>query len=334
MLAKTLILTSMYPTDLPSPNVSAPRRSRRRLTTILHITSLFASVVAISLFAAAIPRWNANFFHNKGPQGGDWTDGMPLGPLAFAFLYHTIALIHARISKTRRASLGSLASLPRRTLLIHAAVSILVLLSLLPSLFLAGYGSLFRLWRPAIRTQSGLVVCTLVNILTPECEPVLYNVGNLQLAGIVFGALVWLSHFALLLVALRNLRRHSLIRQIQDEKLGHFGGGESSRSRRTLSHGSRRGHGSRKGSGRSLSGSGAHLGRYQTHHDQSTLAREGSLPRSGPRAAALAHMGDEREGGPGMIMTDTTRPHQQRQQDLPVHTLQAPERSHPPASRR
>ncbi len=270
MLTKQLLLTPSYPSSNAAV-LSPAKRFRKSLTTVLHIASLVFTFLSMSLFAAAIPRWNANFFHNTGPSRGDWTDGMPLGPLVFALLYHTGTLIHSRsIQKIRPSNTNN--TLPnntltsRRTLLIDAAVSSLILVTLFPSLFLAGYGSLFRFWRPAMRTQSGGVPCTMLNVFSRECQPVLYSVGNLQLAGIVFGCTVWMCHFALLLVTLRNVRRHSLIKKVQSEKWTQFtnsssssdGGSTRSASRsarsRTLSikayytHGNRRGPGSRTAS--------------------------------------------------------------------------------------
>ncbi|KAJ9614170.1 hypothetical protein H2200_002306 [Cladophialophora chaetospira] len=39
----------------------------------------------------------------------------------------------------------------------------------------------------------------MLNIFARECEPTLYDIGNLQIAGITFGTLVWMTHFTLLL---------------------------------------------------------------------------------------------------------------------------------------
>lgn len=156
--SKTLILTSTYPAGL-SPPPTRHHRLRRRFMTILHLVSMLACVIAISLFSAAIPAWNKNFFHNTGPTRGDWTDGMPLGPLTFAMLYHGIVLIHTKVQKVRSdVSTGYGPSLSRPSLIVHTAVPCLILLSLLPALLLAAYGSLFRFWQPAVRTQSGILV--------------------------------------------------------------------------------------------------------------------------------------------------------------------------------
>ncbi|KAK5267295.1 hypothetical protein LTR99_006482 [Exophiala xenobiotica] len=290
MLTKQLILTPSYPSTTASSSTtnaaaaltSPSQRFRAYLTTILHSASLLFSLLSVSLFSAAIPRWNANFFHNTGPSRGDWTDGMPLGPLVFALLYHAGTLLyhsysyHSRIGTLRRPSNTpqnnntNTTLTSRRTLLLNTTISTLILITLFPSLILAGYGSLFRFWRPAMRsTQSGSIPCnTMLNVFSRQCQPVLYSVGNLQLAGIVFGCMVWICHFALLLISLRNLRRHSLIKKVQNEKWTQFTTTTSSSSsstrsasvgspsapERTMSmkayytHGNRRGPGSRKAS--------------------------------------------------------------------------------------
>ncbi|KIW14678.1 hypothetical protein PV08_07462 [Exophiala spinifera] len=203
MLTKELIPGATYPTSYEMPEARSrpgPRMVRKYLSTILHTTSLVASLLGMSLFAAAIPRWNSNFFHNTGPNRGDWTDGMPLGPLVFALLYHAATLIynHARRQRIRRqfarqsADAVTMADGGKPSLvIIHVLSSSLILAALFASLILAAYGSLFRFWRPAMRTQSGGVPCTMINVFARECQPVLYSVGRLQLAGIVFGIVVW-----------------------------------------------------------------------------------------------------------------------------------------------
>lgn len=177
--------------------------------------------MAISLFAAAIPRWNANFFHNSGPNRGDWTDGFSLGPLTFAFLYHASVLIYDQVQQRRRQT-PTLPSLSRRSLIVHTTVTVLILTIMIPALFIAGYGSLFRFWRPAVRTQSGILVCNMLNVFARECEPVLYAVGSLQIGAIVCGTFLWVLHFMLLLFSLRDIRRQRLVKQLQKEKLAQY----------------------------------------------------------------------------------------------------------------
>jgi uncharacterized membrane protein YagU involved in acid resistance len=336
--SKTLILTSTYPAEL-SPRPTGHQRLRRRFITILHGVSWLASVVAISLFAAAIPSWNQNFFHSTGPNRGDWTDGMPLGPLTFAMLYHAIVLIQARMQKARRSDVSTSygPSLSQPSLLIHTTVPCLVLLSLLPALLLAAYGSLFRFWQPAVRTQSGILVCNTLNIFARECEPTLYDIGSLQIAGITFGALVWILHFALLLVSLRNVRRSRLAKQLQREKMAQY-----ARSEGRSSRASRRGYGSPRGSTTS-DGAGDH-GAWHQHPRPDRYRRSGSSSssnsksRSGSQSGSrnnslVGGIGEAQRGRAEARATDGRR-QQNSQQEVPIFFIQAPEESHAPTSRR
>jgi hypothetical protein len=168
---------------------------RWRLKLGFHATTIFFSFISIILFAAAIPQWNSNFFHNTGPMRGDWTDGISIGPLTFGILFSTLCIIHF-FSRQK--------ILPPRVCI---AIFTLVLVSLTPALFLAGHGSLFRHWRaPAVRNQNGVLVCNLLNVFARECEPILYTIGELQIGGVVFGSLVWVSTFVLLLVSVYERR--------------------------------------------------------------------------------------------------------------------------------
>ena len=336
--SKTLILTSTYPADLsPSPN-SHHHRLRHRCTFVLHVVGLLAGLIAISLFAAAIPYWNKNFFHSTGPNRGDWTDGMPLGPLMFAVLYHGIILLQGRIQKVQRSdvSTGYGASLGRPSLMIHTAVPCLVLLSLLPALLLAAYGSLFRFWRPAMHTQSGILVCNMLNIFAQECEPTLYDIGNLQIAGITFGTLVWITHFALLLVSLRNLRRCRLAKRLQQEKIAQY-----SRSEERSSRSSQRGYGSARGS-TSSHGAGSHSAWHpQIRPDRprrsgsSSSSNSKSRSRSASATRSNSLVGGSfisQSGGAGTFPRQIQNP--QKQQEVPVFLIQPPKESHAPTSRR
>ncbi|EXJ54132.1 hypothetical protein A1O7_09469 [Cladophialophora yegresii CBS 114405] len=335
--SKTLILTSTYPSGF-SPRPTAHERLRRRFITILHGASWLASLIAISLFAAAIPAWNKNFFHSTGPNRGDWTDGMSLGPLTFAMLYHAVVLIRGRMRKAQRSDVSTsyCPSLSQPSLIIHITVPCLVLLSLLPALFLAAYGSLFRFWQPAKRTQSGILVCNMLNIFARECEPTLYDIGSLQIAGITFGILVWIFHFALLLVGLRQLRRARLAKQLQREKMAQYARGEERSSRR-----SRRGYGRAKGS-TDRDGAGDH-GAWHQHPRPDRYQRSGSSSSSNSKSRSGSQSGSRSNslvGGVGEAQRGRTEasPQGERQlqnhQEVPIFFIQAPDASHAPTSRR
>ncbi|KAL2421541.1 hypothetical protein ABEF95_004102 [Exophiala dermatitidis] len=326
---KTLILTSTYPTDISPPKSGHHHRVRRRMICILHIGGLLTSLVASSLFAAAIPKWNANFFHNTGPNTGDWTDGMPLAPLALAFLYHAATLVHSRIAKLRSSSRRTndnprqqrpSPSLSRRSIILHITLPTLVLASLLPSLLLAGYGSLFRVWRPAVRTQSGILVCNMLNVFAPECEPVLYSIGNLQIGGIVMGVLVWAVHFALLLDAARNMRRFRLVRQLQREKLAHYGGDGHGRER---NHGHRRKH-SKRGSGGSQDMTSP---APRPDHHRQDIPRSSGNNSTDPRLGSAQRPGFP-SGGTAGAPRGWTDAEGLAHPGVPVYFVQPPEKSH------
>ncbi|RMZ88026.1 hypothetical protein DV736_g4744, partial [Chaetothyriales sp. CBS 134916] len=175
---------------------------RWKLKLSLYILTLLASLIAVSLFAAIIPEWNANFFHTAGPIRGDWTDGLPLGPLGLA-LISTLAMLLYTVIKRKSPS-------PTRA---TVALYAFILIFLAPSLVLSGVGSLFRFWQPpAVASQSGVIRCNLTNIFTRQCQPVLYQVGRLQIAGLVFGSITWVLVFISLLVHLYDQRAMSLSR--------------------------------------------------------------------------------------------------------------------------
>ena len=168
---------------------------RWRLKLGLHASTILITFLGIVLFSAAIPQWNANFFHNKGPSRGDWTDGMCIGPLAFTFLFSILSIIHF-FSRQK--------PMPPKVCIVVLA---LTLLSLGPALFLAGHGSLFRHWQnSAVRGQNGGLVCNMLNIFSRECEPILYSVGELQIGGMIFGSLVWTLVLVHLLISVCEAR--------------------------------------------------------------------------------------------------------------------------------
>lgn len=153
---------------------------RWRLKLNIHIVNIVFSLVSISLFAAAIPSWNLNFFHATGPSPGDWTDGISIGPLAFSCLCSICSVLSCLLYKRHAPG-------PKAAIILTG----LVILALAPSLFLAGFGSLFRFWQPSFSNETGGLTCTMSNIFARECDSILYKIGELQLAGLVFGSLVW-----------------------------------------------------------------------------------------------------------------------------------------------
>lgn len=48
---------------------------------IARVITAAMSLIGLSLFAAAIPRWDRTFIHHKGPTKGAWQDGLPIAPV-------------------------------------------------------------------------------------------------------------------------------------------------------------------------------------------------------------------------------------------------------------
>ena len=47
----------------------------------------------------------------------------------------------------------------------------------------------FWTWQPAIPDEDGAIICDWINQWSRQCTPVLYPIGNLEIAGIVFTGL-------------------------------------------------------------------------------------------------------------------------------------------------
>jgi hypothetical protein len=80
--------------NVPSPTFS--RETQRRLLEadrrwrakcILRAISSVFAIIGISLFAAAIPQWDADFYWGNGPNRGDWQDGFPIGVVRTPYIF-------------------------------------------------------------------------------------------------------------------------------------------------------------------------------------------------------------------------------------------------------
>lgn len=71
-----------------SSTKASPQRTKlqeqrfERRQRYLRVFAAFFETCSIAAFAFVIPKWNATFRHNTGPQRGDWTDGMPIAPVS------------------------------------------------------------------------------------------------------------------------------------------------------------------------------------------------------------------------------------------------------------
>jgi hypothetical protein len=66
-----------FSTEAQRRLLEADRRWRTKCI-LRGVASVF-SLIGISLFAAAIPKWDADFYWGGGPNKGDWEDGFPIG---------------------------------------------------------------------------------------------------------------------------------------------------------------------------------------------------------------------------------------------------------------
>ena len=58
---------------------------RWKVKTIIRAIIILFSLIGLSLFAAAIPIWDRDFYWAVGPNSGDWEDGFPLGIVGLPF---------------------------------------------------------------------------------------------------------------------------------------------------------------------------------------------------------------------------------------------------------
>ncbi|EED23555.1 conserved hypothetical protein [Talaromyces stipitatus ATCC 10500] len=153
-------------------------------TVIRGITAALA-VISLSFFAAAIPCWNHNLEHIHGPEKGDWQDGIPIAPLALAFLYNTCTTIYA-VKKGK--------GVPYHIL--EVLIDFLILSALAAALVFAIWGGVFNVWSTAstMMGPSGMmmVMCDeSSNAFSRECFPELYPLGLIEIAAIGFAVPVW-----------------------------------------------------------------------------------------------------------------------------------------------
>jgi len=121
---------------------------------------------------------------------------------------------------------------------VQVYVTLTTLILLLTFLIIAGVSGLYRFWRPAVITNSMELSsggasstlslntlslrrdisdsnpsqttkaiphsCTLTNMFTRECNPTLYLIGDLQIASIATGSLVWLINLVLVVFQVRE----------------------------------------------------------------------------------------------------------------------------------
>ncbi|ETN39671.1 uncharacterized protein HMPREF1541_05897 [Cyphellophora europaea CBS 101466] len=188
-----MALTSLIPSSIRSELATSDPRWRSK--TILHLITINLALVAIILFATSIELWDGNFFHATGPSRGDWTDGFPLAPLCAAFIFSSASVINTFVRQKR---------LP---ILLNIITYAFIIIILFVAIVFAGVGGLFPHWQPEVtRSSNGAVICNSLNMFTRECEPMIYRIGELQIAAIIFSIFVWLNTTFLTLISIQEWR--------------------------------------------------------------------------------------------------------------------------------
>ncbi|KAL1845469.1 hypothetical protein Plec18167_008895 [Paecilomyces lecythidis] len=156
---------------------NSPRLFQKTL--LRFVTAHFALLGAI-LLAAAINPWQENFFHSTGSPG-DWQDGFPIAPLLLSFLFNIMNSFY--VFKTATPFRG----------LVTGIFDFLVWAILIPAVTFSAWAGVFNIWKQPTMAMSGsMVICDSgMNMFSKECNPELYKIGSLELAGIVFSILVW-----------------------------------------------------------------------------------------------------------------------------------------------
>lgn len=205
---------------------------QRRLPLYVYITSTLLSLAAIILFSIVIPKWNKNFIHLQSPIKSDWPDELILIPLV---LSHVSSIYLIIIWFTRRRHKNSLNSPDPFNLI---TLSSTLLFALIPTIIIVSINSLAHAFssNSASSDTHGLTsgesnqTCTLSNIYTRPCLPILYEIGDLQIGAIVLSSIVGITWLAILIIAARDLlRRRAAAKREQ-------------RERRRRKHAKRRGH--------------------------------------------------------------------------------------------
>lgn len=62
---------------------------------------------------------------------------------------------------------------------------------LVPAIAFAALDANFNLWRPAVTDELEAIICNDENKYAQECFPELYELGSLELSGVVFASVVW-----------------------------------------------------------------------------------------------------------------------------------------------
>ncbi|MCJ1486411.1 hypothetical protein MMC06_006588 [Schaereria dolodes] len=208
---------------------------------ILRILGTLVAIIAVILFAVSVSYTNQNFINTTG--AGDWTDGLAIAPVSHHQLEPIMknAIQKKNPQKDRPPTEHDVRSTTLSTILnpvlllthlicrrgssLHPALpltlDLLIVMLCIPSLVFAVAGGLFWYWTPAILSTSGTVDCGFFfNEWSRECHPVAYTIGHMEIAGIVFLFLVFVTHAILLTFAgidMHKYRKASTLSKFADD---------------------------------------------------------------------------------------------------------------------
>ncbi|PGH12534.1 hypothetical protein AJ80_06695 [Polytolypa hystricis UAMH7299] len=77
---------------------------------------------------------------------------------------------------------------------------------LIPAITLSVIKATFHLWKATVVSPSGLIICDEDNTYSPDCFPGVYQIGCMELAGVILGCLIWILHFSLFIYSCRAKR--------------------------------------------------------------------------------------------------------------------------------
>ncbi|KAL9099397.1 MAG: hypothetical protein Q9163_005095 [Psora crenata] len=151
----------------------------------MRAVAAFLSFIGTIIFAVTISISKQNY------GGSDWVDGMPIAPLLLSLVYNPTLVfltLYYRHGKSIHPGFSVTADLVIWGLAVPAIV------------FSVGVGW-FWWWQPVITQYGDYIPCDEYNFWSRHCNPLIYTLGNMEIAANVFLALVLILHFVLFVFA-------------------------------------------------------------------------------------------------------------------------------------
>ncbi|KAK2750674.1 hypothetical protein FQN57_002747 [Myotisia sp. PD_48] len=168
--------------------IKCPKHPRCRREIIVRLACAVLAVVGVALFGVALTKWDdISIPLPSVPISGKLQDGIPILPLGLSILIN-FGLAFYTFLRRRPPHLG-----------IQLGLDLSICTGLVPAVILSAWAGTFRLWKPTVTNGTNFVMCNEENKYARECFPVLYDLGSLQLAGVIFACACWLLHFSFFL---------------------------------------------------------------------------------------------------------------------------------------